>query len=251
MSWDSFKSFSSSSKRVSTNTSFGSSFSSSASSSSNTKLPNQSVAKGDCFVDLVKETPYKGFLRVSTEYELSLVKSQLHWLLLVHMKGSDEVYISIEVTTSDMSDMLHTMRIFDQESDPVMVLKATPVTCNHKTKLIHLCEIADSVVAQMGSYHLLRRNCQHFCNTFLEQLGFETHTYRTTIGPNTVPIQSVCTPGSDELHLLAADEHFDCVDLLAHSERSHGTFLVVLGTTMAKLINTFVVRLVPPSHDED
>ena len=88
------------------------SLSSSSRSRSKATRPNQFQAQGDTFVDLVKETPYKTILKVKTEYELSLVKSQLHWLLLVRMRDSDEAYISIEITTSNMTDLKPIMYIY-------------------------------------------------------------------------------------------------------------------------------------------
>ena len=195
----------------------------SSSSSSNAKQPNHFLAQGDNFVDLVKETPYKTLLKVKAEYELNLVKSQLHWLLLVRMRDSDEVYISLEITTSNMSDLLQTMRIYEQESDPINLLKATPVS-NYETKLIDVCKTADRVVRQMGTYNLISRNCQHFCNTLLTQLGFKTDDYPTTIGPNQLP---------------TADENFDDVHLLATQRSPHKP---VFGVTIAKMINLFLVQ---------
>ena len=225
MSLNSFKSVSSSSK-------ISSRRSSSSSSSSNGKQPNHFLAQGDNFVDLVKETPYKTLLKVKTEYELNLVKSQLHWLLLVRMKDSDEAYISLEITTSNMTDLLQTMRIYEQESDPTNLLKATPVA-NYETKLIDLCETADRVVRQMGTYSLISRNCQHFCNTLLTQLGIETDNYHTTVGPNYLP---------------TAEENFDNLPVDPTPQRS--IFAMIYGTAMAKILYQ-VGMLAPIFQDTD
>ena len=225
MSLDSFKSVSSSS-RISSRSSL------SSSSSSNAKQPNHTQAQGNDFVDLVKETPYRTLLKVETEYELNLVKSQLHWLLLVRMKDSDEAYISLEITTSNTTDLLQTMRIYEQESDPINVLKATPVA-NYKTKLIDVCTTADLVVRQMGTYSLFSRNCQHFCNTLLTQLGFKTDKYRTTFGPNNLP---------------TADQNFDDVHLFVTQKSQFYSPRLVFGLAIARVLISLGV--IVPTHQE-
>ena len=43
-----------------------------------------------------------------------------------------------------------------------------------------LCTMADSACHEMGTYNLRKRNCQHFCNKVLKNLGMEPT--KTTIG---------------------------------------------------------------------
>ena len=149
--------------------------SSGSSSSSNKRVIN---LQGEAFSDLVKNTPYGSMLRVELDYEIRLVHNQLHWLLLFKVKDSDAC-ISMEVTTSTMTDIVHTVCIFmDEESIPESTLVAT-----RKLKLADVASKADHIVQTMGRYNLFTSNCQHFCNTLLQELGLPTFT--TTVGPET------------------------------------------------------------------
>ena len=40
----------------------------------------------------------------------------------------------------------------------------------YRGSLFDLCELADGVVEEMGTYDLVESNCQHFCNNLLKKL---------------------------------------------------------------------------------
>ena len=199
--------------------------SNSSSSSSNNQRTIVNILEGETFADLVKNTPYGGTLRIELNYEIRLVHKQLHWMLLINAEDSD-VYISIEVTTSDMSTLVPLVRIFqDEESTPASTLVVT-----RKLKLANIASAADTVVQTMGTYHFILRNCQHFCNTWLEFQGCKT--FPTTIGPRTAYV-------SDQ------DKHggFDSIRAIIGAKL--GNFFVVprgLESVVARIINARLVR---------
>lgn len=148
---------------------------SSSSSSKNDKVLVN--LQGESFCDLVKNTPYGGTVNINLDYEVRLVHKQLHWLLLLKAKESD-ISISMEITTSTMTDLVEMVSIFEGDSIPNSTSIATL-----KMKLSDIAEHADNVVKTMGTYNLFSRNCQHFCNTLLKRLGLRT--FPTTVGPDT------------------------------------------------------------------
>ena len=130
---------------------------------------------GRPFLEMIRDhSLYGPWIKAQAIYEVKLVhrNSILYWYLLLRTKGSSTLpYISIEVTTSDMSDLI-------------------PVTCNFESydanqvseldiyegTLYHLCQLADRVVEEMGTYDILSRNCQTFCNKLLKKMGKKEFT---------------------------------------------------------------------------
>ena len=199
--------------------------SSSSSSSSNNQRTLVNVLEGETFADLVKNTPYGGTLRIELNYEIRLAHKQLHWMLLINAEDSD-AYISIEVTTSDMSTLVPLVHIFqDEESTPASTLVAT-----RRLKLADIASAADTVVQTMGTYHFILRNCQHFCNTWLDFLGCKT--FPTTIGPRKAYV-------SDQDQHVGVDSFGEII------QTRLGNFFVVprgLESVVARIINAHLVR---------
>ena len=129
---------------------------------------------------------YKYVSGVPTQYDVRLVHSTrgpLHWYILVQMLGSTFPFLTIEITTSNLTNLVPTMRTIDlNEAGGCLSRPPTEVGIYSGT-LQKICEFADAVIAEMGGYNLLVNNCQHFCNNLLKKLNFRT--FETTIGPQT------------------------------------------------------------------
>ena len=123
---------------------------------------------GRPFVEIIKDhCLYGPWIDAKTVYELNLVHRlpNLHWYLLVKKEGaSDWPYISLEITTSGKKDLIPLTRDFEFCDD-----KASGVG-TFRGSLFDLCELADGVVKEMGTYDLVESNCQHFCNILLKKL---------------------------------------------------------------------------------
>ena len=147
-----------------------------------------SFSHGRPFSKMVAENKkYGPLFRVPTQYKVKLMHGQrrnLHWFLLVKVKDSDLPYLTLEITTSDLSDLLPTIRTIERRKGCWAAFSRSPEEVGvYSTSLRSLCQLADSVVKEMKSYNLLMSNCQHFCNNLLKKMGFKTHP--TTIGPET------------------------------------------------------------------
>lgn len=126
-----------------------------------------------------------------SEYEVKLVhgKKQLHWFLLVKMFRSKLPYLTIEISTTDLCNLIPTVRSTskgtDSENSAPHVEDSHMATCitdvgTYKGSLHDLCTLADKVVEDMKSYNLVTSNCQHFCNNLLRKI--RKKTYPMTIG---------------------------------------------------------------------
>ena len=125
---------------------------------------------GRPFLEMIRDhSHYGSWIKAQATYEIKLVhrNSALHWYLLLRIKGSSTLpYISIEITTSDMNDLTPVTRNFEiYDADQVSELGI------YEGTLYHLCQLADGVVKEMGSYDLVSSNCQTFCNKLLKQIG--------------------------------------------------------------------------------
>ena len=120
------------------------------------------------FVEMIQEHPLYGHLmKVKSVYEVKLVHLESpHWYLLVKTKDSTMPYISLEIRTTDLSDLVQ----FTREIDSLNAGVSSDVGIYEGT-LLSLCELADRVVKEMGSYDLLTCNCQTFCNKLLKMMG--------------------------------------------------------------------------------
>ena len=166
---------------------------------------------GKPFVEMVrKNDKYGPLFRVPTQYKLKLMHGQrrnLHWFLLLKVKKSDLPYLTLEITTSDLSDLLPTIRTIPPSKGCWAAFSQSPEKVGiYEGTLQRLCQIADDVVKDMKSYNLLTSNCQHFCNNVLKKIEFET--YPTTIGPETT--------------LEGDDRNYDLLTNVAH--------LIIAGT---------------------
>ncbi len=168
-----------------------------ATSQGESSSSGSNVQDGRPFKEMVKKTAYGNLVRVHSNYEVSLVHRQLHWLLMVKMMDSDEPYISMEIVTSNMFDIIPVMREIQETELGCFgtLFSAAPTKVGiFNGTLIELCGKADTVVKRMDRYNLLTSNCQHFCNNVLQGLGLRT--FPTTVGPETT---------------LDSDQEFDTV----------------------------------------
>ena len=146
-----------------------------------------SVHQGSAFETMLSENViYKNVFQVVSAYEVIIVYGKgfpdLHWFLLFKLKDSNCSYITLEITTNDMTDLVKTTRSVDDECSDIWSKRHEKVGI-YKGSLKSLCEKADQVVIEMKVYNLLTSNCQHFCNNLLKKIGLNTCT--TTIGPDT------------------------------------------------------------------
>ena len=131
---------------------------------------------GKKFVEMIKNhQQYRGLIRVKTTYEVKLVHREgRHWYLLVKPKDSELPYVSLEVRTTDLYDLVqYTCDIDFPKMDVYSDVGF------YEGTLLNLCELAVSVVKEMDSYELLSANCQTFCNSLLKKMGkpeFSTST---------------------------------------------------------------------------
>ncbi len=160
-------------------------FSSGSNNPTDSDFKNQITGKK--FEEMVQSTLYRKLLNVTCPYEIYFDRRTYHRRLLVKMKGATYPLITFEITTSDMSSLTQVMCIaFDGFIDGIEKVG------DRTKKLITICRIADAVVSRMKSYHLLKSNCQHFCNNVLQELELETFdvttwvfSYKTSIDKST------------------------------------------------------------------
>ena len=55
-------------------------------------------------MEMVEKTDYKATRNVIVDYDIYVVRKQLHWLLLVRMKSSEFSFITDEITTYTFAD---------------------------------------------------------------------------------------------------------------------------------------------------
>ena len=139
------------------------------------------------FTQMLQENlKYKHVAGVPTQYDVRLVHSTrgpLHWFVLVQMLGSTLPFLTIEITTSNLTDLIPTMRTIDLNEAGGCLSRPPTEVGIYRGTVQKICEFADAVVTEMGGYNLLVNNCQHFCNNLLQKLNLDT--FNTTIGPQT------------------------------------------------------------------
>ena len=148
---------------------------------------------GKPFVEMIKgHYAYGRLINRPTVYQLRLVHKppKLHWYLLIKQKDSPLPYVTVEITTSDLRDLIPCIRTFESCDDD-----ASDVGI-YEGKLIDLCKLADETVEEMGTYNLLTRNCQHFCNRLLKKLYKEEfpYTYESNIADTKFDYHSQVLP---------------------------------------------------------
>ena len=134
------------------------------------------------FVDMIKDHSVYGLMiRSPTLYEVKLVHGarHLHWFLLIKMKDSELPYITFEITTSNLTNLIQTTRTVTLTADGLwsdLLSNTSPTDIGTYNGSLHkLCLLADEVVEEMGTYHLLDNNCQDFCNKLLNKIGKGEH----------------------------------------------------------------------------
>ena len=157
------------------------------------ELSSQSESSEGCdqyglrFTQMLQENvKYKHVTSVPTQYDVHLVHSTrgpLHWYVLIQMVDSTLPFLTIEITTSNLTNLIPTMRIIDLDKAGGCWSRPPTEVGIYSGTLQKLCEFADAVVTEMGGYNLLVNNCQHFCNNLLQKLNLRT--FKTTIGPQT------------------------------------------------------------------
>lgn len=170
--------------------------------SSEAVLDDNHVESGRPFVEMMSDhVIYKPFVNVETEYEVRLVHGvpYLHWYVLVRMK-STSLYLTLEITTLDMTDIIPTTRNVSLNGGFLAKLLFGPTEVGtYRGSLYQICQFADEAVADMERYHFVENNCQHFCNRLLMKMGLKT--FATTVGP----------------HLGGADQGFDVLTILTRN----------------------------------
>ena len=131
---------------------------------------------------------YASMLPSKLSYEFKLVhgKKCFHWFFLLKIKDSQLPYITLEIQTSDLHDLIPTVQ--NIENGAISITEAfshsnTTVLTDldvYDGRLQDLCEIADEVVEAMKEYNVVSSNCQHFCNNVLNKLGRKI--FSTTVG---------------------------------------------------------------------
>ena len=118
---------------------------------------------GRPFVEMIRDHPYYGkLIEMKTTFEIHLVhRESHHWYLLAKTKDSTLPYISLEIRTTNLRDLVpFTCNVDSPKCD---------VSSNvgyYAGSLISLCELADTVVTEMGSYELIRETARHFAIYF-------------------------------------------------------------------------------------
>ena len=140
---------------------------------------------GRPFVEMIKEHgSYKLLSRSPTHYEVKLVHgttSNLHWYVLVKIKDSDLPYITFEITTSNMKNLIQTIRNVIPGGIWGHILLQNPQDIGTYEGTLHdLCCLADEVITDMATYHLVSNNCQDFCNKLLQKMNVINTPFPTT-----------------------------------------------------------------------
>ena len=153
------------------------------------KVTTPDHQSGHPFVQMVCNTEYgrrylclwfRKPLDTPGRYDVYLItnggNTNLHWTLLVRMRGLRIYlpYLSIEINTDvGMKEMIPIMRQF-KDSEPPTTAKSMGSVTDKSIK--QLCNLADTVRSEMGSYDITSSNCQDFCNKVLERMNLPTHT---------------------------------------------------------------------------
>ena len=123
---------------------------------------------GKPFVEMIQAHPQYGpLINVKATFEVKLVyRESHHWYLLIKTKESALPYISLEIRTTNLSDLVPFTREVGSPSKEVLSDVGV-----YEGTLSSLCGHADSIVKEMSSYDLLTSNCQTFCNKLLNRIG--------------------------------------------------------------------------------
>ena len=162
----------------------------------------ETVVTKKSFVQQVSSanSTYASMLPSKLNYEFKLVhgKKCIHWFFLLKIKDSQLPYITLEIQTSDLHDLIPTVQ--NVENGDISITEAFSQSNStvltdldvYDGRLQDLCEIADGVVEAMKEYNIVSNNCQHFCNNVLKKLGRKT--FSTTVGHQCTQCQAYRKP---------------------------------------------------------
>ena len=120
---------------------------------------------------MIKKTNYKPLVESAVNIEIRLNCKEMHWFLLAKLEKSSLEWISFEITTTNMMNLV---RIMSNNLTSEQI-EGSEFVGIYKGSFMQLCDEADSVVEKMQSYHLLLRNCRDFCNDLLAKLSLESN----------------------------------------------------------------------------
>lgn len=143
------------------------------------------MLSGRSFVEMIQaHESYKLLLRSPTHYEIKLVHgttTNLHWYVLTKMKDSGLPYITFEITTTNMKNLIQTVRSVSPGGTWGHILLQNPQDIGtYEGTLYDICCLADEVVTDMATYHLMSNNCQDFCNKLLIKMKIMDAPFPTT-----------------------------------------------------------------------
>ena len=185
----SFPSFSSSPSSSSSFSVFRKSSLSSNSFSAPGDTSNDDMNSGHPFLEMMQaHETYRLIIRSPAHYEIKLFHGTMitncHWYLLVKMKDSELPYITIEITTTTMTNLIQTIRIVKPDGGvwSNLLLKNPLMDIGtYKGTLHDICCLADEVVSDMQTYDLGSNNCQDFCNKLLIKMRMIDTALPTTL----------------------------------------------------------------------
>ena len=88
--------------------------------------PYTGLYHGNTFTEIMENySQYRSLMRVTAKYEIRLIHQMphLHWYLLIKMKASDIPHLTLEVTKSNLKDLIPTSR----EVTPAIMVESTDV----------------------------------------------------------------------------------------------------------------------------
>ena len=157
-------------------------------SSSSSTFKKESNRGGLPFIKMIREHRTYGFVfETKAEYDVRLVHGttyNLHWVVLLKMKDSRLPYVTYEITTQTMNDLIQTMRTIQEADIPSINphgdsgMDTVGVYIGSLESVSHM---ADETVSNMEHYNLFKSNCQHFSNYLLKKMKLIEVNYPTTM----------------------------------------------------------------------
>ena len=193
---------------------FSSSSSVKSSASSKSKSEGREyLLQGRPFEEMAQDEqcPYHQLLDMPTSYAIYIQRKGYHRFLLVQCTKfrhtETEQFVTLEITTSDLHSFCPVMDVLQDD-------KGKELVGDYEGTFRDLCIMADRMVDRMGTYSLLKNNCQHFCNNILKQL--ELKTFPTTVGPETTVSEDE-TPKFDGFDYLVGHMNLRIASALART----------------------------------
>ena len=129
----------------------------------------------------IKRSDYRCISGAKKTYHVYLNKDNFHWYIILHNEdeGTTYPFLTIEINTTKNCDKIIPVM---NTLQPEKINKKWKIS-DIEIKLDTLCEIADSIVTEMGEYNVLTSNCQMFCNNLLLKLKLIDEPFTTSAGP--------------------------------------------------------------------